>query len=126
MDYINIFKALSNNIRVRIFHLLSESEKELCICEIMDALVMTQYNISKHIKELKNAGLVKENREGRFVFYSLIPPDNKMKEYILKAVSSLEKRLFKEDNMKLKKRLSLRKNGKPVLATCKCKGVNKT
>ena len=115
MDYIYIFKALSNNKRVRIFRLLLEAKKELCICEIMDSLLLTQYNISKHIKELKIAGLVKEKRDGRFVFYSIIPPDNKLQEYIMKAIGSLQKKLFKEDINKLKKRLSLRKNGKPVL-----------
>ena len=82
---------------------------------------MTQYNVSKHIRELKIAGLVKERREGRFVFYSPIPPDNKLKEHIVKAISSISEDIFTEDNKKLKKRLTLRENGRPVLCAGKCK-----
>lgn len=121
MDYVYIFKALSNTIRIRIFRLLIEAKKELCICEIMSALSMTQYNVSKHIRELKISGLTKERREGRFVFYSLITPDNKLKEHIVKAIGSISEDIFAEDNKKLKKRLALRENDKPVICVGKCK-----
>ena len=121
MDCVYVFKALSNVARIRIFHLLIEAKKELCICEIMSALLMTQYNVSKHIKELKIAELVKERRESRFVFYSFISADTKLKAYIVKAISSISDDIFDEDNKKLKKRLTLRKNNRPVICTKKCK-----
>ena len=65
---IKIFKSLSDSTRVRILRLLLEADCELCICEIMDSLNLAQYNVSKHAKELKSAGILKEMRSGRFVF----------------------------------------------------------
>ena len=121
MNEVSLFKSLSNPARIRIFRLLLEAGRELCICEIMSALSMTQYNVSKHIRELKIAGLVLEHREGRFVFYSSVRPGNKLEEYIIKAVSSIDENLFADDKKKLLKRLSLRRKGKPVLCIKRCK-----
>jgi ArsR family transcriptional regulator len=47
------------------------SHGERCVCELMDALDVAQSRLSFHLKTLKEAGLVKDRREGRWVFYSL-------------------------------------------------------
>ncbi|MFA5778893.1 MAG: metalloregulator ArsR/SmtB family transcription factor [Elusimicrobiota bacterium] len=116
--FTNVFRALSDKTRLRILHLLTFSKKELCICEIMDSLKLAQYNISKHIRELKLTGLVKERKEGRFVFYSSVKHKDSFSKNIVKSVESIDNPVFLDDNSRLKKRLFLRKNDKPAGFIC--------
>jgi ArsR family transcriptional regulator len=113
-EFIQVFKALSDTTRIRILHILLKAKRELCICEIMDSLNIAQYNVSKHIKELKLAGFLKERKEGRFVFYS-ISLSNKFHKMIIESIKSIPKEFFEKDDILLKKRLSLRKRGKVVI-----------
>lgn len=66
-----IFKALGDAVRLEIIRLLLG--KELCVCDIMSAFKVSQPTISHHLKILKYAGLVKDNREGKWIYYSLAP-----------------------------------------------------
>lgn len=81
----------------------------------MDSLNESQYNVSRHLKVLENDGLVREKKEGRWVSYSLTKPVKGFQELVLKTVSSLPKELFSLESERLKKRLSLRENGKCVV-----------
>jgi ArsR family transcriptional regulator len=65
------FQALSDEKRIRILQLLAEGER--CVCEIQPALGLRQSLLSFHLKTLKDAGLVSDRREGRWVHYSLVP-----------------------------------------------------
>jgi len=114
-EFVSSFKALSDKTRLKIMWLLSKANSELCVCEIMDSLNESQYNVSRHLKVLKNAGLVREKKEGRWVFYSLANPVKGFQELVLQTVSSLPKELFSLESERLKKRLSLRENGKCVV-----------
>ena len=120
-NYIRIFKALSDATRIRILWLLIETDSELCICEIMDSLDLAQYNISKHAKELKRAGILKERRSGRFVFYSIAKSGDNFKKKIFAAVENISANLFLQDNKRLKKRLLLRVDNKVVCGVKGCK-----
>ncbi len=62
-----ILKALGDRTRLRILYLLKG--RELCVCEIMAALHLTQPTASHHLNILENAGVIKERKEGRWVFY---------------------------------------------------------
>jgi ArsR family transcriptional regulator len=62
-------KALADKTRLRILALLKV--EELCVCELVAILNMTQPAVSQHMRKLKNAKLVKERRNGQWVFYSL-------------------------------------------------------
>jgi DNA-binding transcriptional ArsR family regulator len=64
-----VFKALSDPIRLRILALLSS--REMCVCEVMVALNLTQPTASHHLRILENVSLVKDRKEGKWVFYSL-------------------------------------------------------
>jgi DNA-binding transcriptional ArsR family regulator len=68
-----IFKAISNPTRLKIVEMLSA--RDLCVCEIMTALKLTQPTASHHLKILKGAGLLKDEKRGKWVFYSLSNPD---------------------------------------------------
>ena len=63
------FKALADETRLRILRLLEV--REMCVCEIMVALDLTQPTASHHLGLLENAGLVKARKEGKWVFYSI-------------------------------------------------------
>ena len=66
---IKIFKALSDETRLRIYLLLLQSE--LCVCELVNILNMEQSRISHSIRILKEAGLVDNRREGKWIIYTV-------------------------------------------------------
>jgi len=68
-----VFKALAAAIRLRILGLLSS--REMCVCEVTVALDLTQPNASHHLSILENAGLVKDRKVGKWVFYSIANPE---------------------------------------------------
>jgi ArsR family transcriptional regulator len=63
------FKALSDPARIRIIYALSGGE--LCNCHLMNIMGMPQTAISHHMKVLKYAGIVKDQRMGKWINYSL-------------------------------------------------------
>jgi len=67
------FKALADDTRLRILRLLQI--REMCVCEIMVALDLTQPTASHHLGILENAGVVRDRKEGKWVFYSLTDPE---------------------------------------------------
>jgi ArsR family transcriptional regulator len=62
-------KALSDPNRVKVVKMLQQ--KEMCVCEIQMALGVAQPTVSKHMKVLEDAGLVRSKKEGLWVNYSL-------------------------------------------------------
>jgi ArsR family transcriptional regulator len=67
-----IFKALSDESRLRILSLLRV--REMCVCEIMIALELTQPTASHHLRILESVGLVEDLRKGKWVFYRTANP----------------------------------------------------
>ena len=119
--YADIFKALSDLNRLRIVVALLKSGTELCICEIMDTLDIAQYNVSRYVKELRIADILKERREGRFVFYSVKKPETDVEKYLNKALKVMGNDMSEEDRKRLKKRLALRQDVKCVVGMRGCK-----
>ncbi len=64
-----IFKALSDVNRLKIIDMLSCGE--LCICDLIEGLELSQPTISHHMKILKQAGLVRSNKNGKWTIYSI-------------------------------------------------------
>jgi DNA-binding transcriptional ArsR family regulator len=64
-----LFKALSDPTRLKILALLSI--REMCVCEIMVALELTQPTASHHLGILQREGLVTDRHDGKWVFYRL-------------------------------------------------------
>ena len=62
-------KSLSDPNRVKIIKMLQQ--KNLCVCEIQNALQISQPNVSRHLKILEEAGLVDYQKDGLWVNYSL-------------------------------------------------------
>lgn len=63
------FRALADETRVQIVELLSH--KERCVCELEQVLGIAQSRLSFHLKVLKEAGLLADRREGRWMYYNL-------------------------------------------------------
>jgi ArsR family transcriptional regulator len=70
-ELIRSFKALSDPTRLRIFRLLLE--RDLCVCELMFILGMSQSRISHQMRLLRDADLVEDRREGRWIVYAVSP-----------------------------------------------------
>lgn len=68
-EIIKAFKALSDPTRLRIFLLLME--RDLCVCELTFVLNMSQSRISHQLRLLRDANLVEDKREGRWIIYTI-------------------------------------------------------
>jgi ArsR family transcriptional regulator, arsenate/arsenite/antimonite-responsive transcriptional repressor len=64
-----LFHALSDETRLSILQRLRFGER--CVCDLTDALEAAQSRLSFHLKVLKDAGLVTDRREGRWMYYTL-------------------------------------------------------
>lgn len=109
------FKALSDETRLRIINLFIKSGRDLCVCELMDALQIPQYSISKALNIMKNADFFKTEKEGTWVYYQLNKniPENKTLFNFLK--NYLKNNNFLDDETRLNDRLTLRENNKCVV-----------
>ncbi|WP_414051842.1 ArsR/SmtB family transcription factor [Bacillus pumilus] len=65
----NCLKILSDQTRLIMMKLFLE--KEYCVCELVDKFEMSQPAISQHLRKLKKAGFVHENRKGQWRYYSI-------------------------------------------------------
>jgi ArsR family transcriptional regulator len=68
-DLAQIFKALGDQHRLTIIKYLYKDEK--CVCELIEKMNLSQPALSHHLKILKQAGLLKDRREGKWIFYSV-------------------------------------------------------
>jgi ArsR family transcriptional regulator, arsenate/arsenite/antimonite-responsive transcriptional repressor len=73
---LDALKALSDETRLRILNLLYE--KELCVCDIMETLQISQAKTSRHLIYLKNASLVKDRKYAQWAYYR-VSRDERMK-----------------------------------------------
>jgi len=73
-EFILVAKALSDPNRVKILKILQN--RSMCVCEIQDALAIAQPTVSKHLKQLEEAGLVTSTKEGLWVNYRLAQGKN--------------------------------------------------
>lgn len=111
-DHAEIFRALDDETQLGIIHLFVTAKSGLCVCELVDSLDVLQYNISKHLKMLKQAELIAEQKEGRWVYYSLANPDEPFKRALFDALASIPRTLLAKDGKELKKRLRIRVGGR--------------
>ncbi len=68
-----IFNALADPIRLEIIDYLNDGEK--CVCEITPHLKLAQPAVSRHLRILKNVGLVKRRKKGTWHMYSIAHPE---------------------------------------------------
>lgn len=66
---VHLFHALSDETRLEILERLKMGEQ--CVCELMETMGTSQSRLSFHLRVLKDAGLLQDRREGRWMYYSL-------------------------------------------------------
>ncbi len=66
-----LFKALSEPVRLRIVYMMLQ-RGELCVCDIVDSLELSQSVVSRHLAYLRNNGLVSTRRDGVWIYYELV------------------------------------------------------
>jgi ArsR family transcriptional regulator, arsenate/arsenite/antimonite-responsive transcriptional repressor len=87
------FKVLADEARLQMLWLLFNN-RELCVCDFMEVLEITQSKASRHLAALRNAGLATDRREGLWSYYSLCPVEDELAEAHLKLLkTSLSKRV---------------------------------
>ena len=65
------FQAIAEETRFEVVRLLASGEK--CVCDLQNELDAAQSRLSFHLKKLKDAGVITDRRDGRWVYYSLVP-----------------------------------------------------
>ncbi|MEH7130248.1 metalloregulator ArsR/SmtB family transcription factor [Neobacillus drentensis] len=65
----NVLKLLGDKTRLTIIGILKQ--RECCVCEFLEVFNMSQPSISQHLRKLKDAGMVREERRGQWIYYSL-------------------------------------------------------
>jgi ArsR family transcriptional regulator len=107
-DVVRLLSALADPTRLRLLRLLRR--QELCVCELMDALRMPQYKVSRHLREMRRAGVVEATRSGRWMHYRISrrATANPFQQDILKVLEAHLCRLpdAKQDDVRLAKRLA--------------------
>ncbi len=104
---VSIFKALGNETRLRIVHMLRVSQRALCVCEIVDALQMPEYQVSRHLAALKKAGLVQARKHGTWAYHTL-SDDSAFAALWSFLETALRGSPFDEDTRLLERRLEMR------------------
>jgi ArsR family transcriptional regulator len=109
-----IFKALSDETRLRIIKLLEQGE--LCVCDITAALDMVQPKVSFHLSALKEAGLIKDRKQGKWIHYSLDDKDLFRRMLILSACERMQDGAIAADRKRLEAFLGEKNQGGKVVA----------
>ncbi len=106
-----ILRALGDERRVRLLRLLL-AKNELCVCELVDALNLPQYEVSRNLAALRKVGLVNDRREGFWAYYS-IPESSRQDPFVAGLLKLIQEqvtgpKLLASDLVRLQERLALR------------------
>ena len=111
-DLAIIFKALSDETRLRIIKLLEKGE--LCVCDLVAALDMVQPKISFHLGALKEAGFIKDRRQGRWIHYHLNDTDLFRRMLLVTVCEKVPPPAIAEDRKRLSRFLNMKERKKTV------------
>ena len=98
-NILTVFKALSDETRLRILKLLEQGE--LCVCDIVAALDTIQPSVSFHLSTLKEAGLIKDRKQGKWVHYRIDDSDIFRRFLLLSTLERISAESVKEDSKRL-------------------------
>jgi len=92
-DFAKLFKSLSDETRIRILKVLLE--RECCVCEVMQALDISQSRASRNLGILEDAGFIKSRRDGLWIVYSI--DEQTMNSYAAPLIELLRGSLVNEE-----------------------------
>lgn len=116
-DVAEFFKTLGDETRLRMLAMLFHHQ-ELCVCDFMEVLNITQSKASRHLRNLYHAGLVTDRKEATWSYYSLRKPNNSL---VQAHLETLRKSLADHKDIKdILKNLDdwLNKNERAITAQC--------
>lgn len=116
-NLLNVFKALSDETRLKILKLLENGE--LCVCDLVAAFDTVQPKISFHLSILKDAGLIKDRKEGKWSYYSIKDDDLFRRLLILSAIERITEHDIAIEKGRLVKFIE-EKAEKKLIRICKC------
>ncbi len=102
-EAVKAFKTLSDETRLRMVNLVLE--RECCVCEVMQALQISQSKASRGLSALYDAGFLKQRKEGLWSLYSI---DTETKDYLSDLIEAARKAL-KDNKVVAQDRERLRK-----------------
>ena len=110
-ELLHAAKALADPTRVRILTALRG--RELCVCELCDALGVSQSTLSTHLRVIRAAGLVRTRKEGKWIYYAPEPDKRRLLEGVFKFFTAElhDNGLLRRDAQRLARRLAERKDG---------------
>lgn len=114
-NYIDALKALAEPNRLRLFWLLVQVNQRITVAEAMDVTGDTQYNASRNLKMLYKAGLLTQEKRGKWVYYTLADQLGPSLEKLIESVRSLPQEGFTDIMSRCKLRLSMRVNGQCIV-----------
>lgn len=95
-----VFKCLADETRARMTLLIAR-EGELCVCELTCALDLSQPKISRHLAQLREAGILMDRRQGQWVYYRLNPSLPEWVQVMLKSVVDTNTQWLSPDALRL-------------------------
>jgi ArsR family transcriptional regulator len=123
-SFTRLLAALTDPTRLRLVQLLLR--EELCVCELVDALQVPQYKVSRHLSRLRGVGLVEARRNGRWIYYSIGRQGrlNKFRRDLLRVMDVHLDGVpaVRKDDLRLSRRLALRRAGRCVVGVVKRRG----
>ncbi len=107
-----VFQSLAEPTRLRLLNILRQAG-EVCVCELVDALEVPQYNVSRHLHVLAQAGLLEDRRCGKWIYYRIAKDLKPYQRALLRALAELrdEREDFQQDETRASRRLKLRRDG---------------
>ncbi len=109
-----MLKALSEEIRLRIIKLLEGGE--LCVCDIVSGLDMSQPKVSFHLNTLKEAGFIKDRKQGRWTHYRLDDSDYFRRFLLLSVIERISDEAAAADRKRLDDFLQVKTSRDNVVA----------
>jgi ArsR family transcriptional regulator len=113
LELVTIAKALADLTRIRIIAALRNGE--LCVCELVDALEISQSSLSSHLQICRQAGVLATRKDSRWIYYSLSTRYAPLIERIFSELQVDSDEQGRQDARRLKKRLQMRKGGRCVV-----------
>jgi ArsR family transcriptional regulator len=109
-DLLKIFKALSDETRLKMLKIFGKGE--ICVCDLVSVLNMSQPKISFHLNVLKGAGLISDRKQGKWVHYRINDADMFRRFIVLSVMEKIPDQAVKKDLARLVKVQNMKNRNK--------------
>lgn len=108
-----LFQSLADETRLRVIRLLATTDEEVCLCELVDSLQEPAYKLSRHLKILRQSGLLSAQKDGRWVYHRLVSKPLYLKK-LYATVRALPDpdQTYQADLTRFEERMCLREGGR--------------